>query len=76
MSDTLFSSVTSIFTVGGLVGSIVASFFIDRWGRKGTARLSTIMNILGPALMGVSGSILPLMFGRYSVTICATRLYS
>lgn len=66
MNDALFSTVTSIYTVGGLVGSMVANVFIDRWGRKGTVRASTVLNVAGSGLMALSGNVVFLMIGRYA----------
>lgn len=76
MSDATFSVVTSIFTVGGLCGSISANVAMDRWGRKGAVRLSAVGTALGAALMGVSSAVWALLIGRhalyhYTVDLCA-----
>lgn len=57
MSDLTFSVITAIFTVGGLMGSLVANLVMDGWGRKGAARLSAILISGGAGIMGVSGSV-------------------
>lgn len=66
MSDFTFSLVTSIFTIGGLAGSLVANLVMDRWGRKGTNRICTVFVAVGTALMGFSNSVSILLLGRYA----------
>ena len=65
MSDPMFSVVTSIYTVGGLIGSIGANLAMDHWGRRGAARSSAAMTALGAMLMAVSSSVTALLVGRY-----------
>lgn len=64
MSDATFSVVTSIYTVGGLLGSLVANVVMDRWGRRGAVRASAVMFAIGSGIMGISSSLGPLIFGR------------
>lgn len=64
MSDSTFSVVTSVFTVGGLMGSLVANLILDRYGRKGAVQASGALFALGAGLMAISASIGLLMFGR------------
>ena len=64
MSDATFSVVTSIYTVGGLIGSMSANVAMDRWGRRGASRLSAVMTALGALLMAVSSSVAALLVGR------------
>jgi MFS family permease len=66
MSDFTFSVVTAIFTVGGLIGSLVANIIMDRWGRKGAIRISAAFLAAGAGLMGISGSVGMLGLGRYA----------
>ncbi|KAF7295255.1 25S rRNA adenine-N(1) methyltransferase [Mycena indigotica] len=81
MSDFVFSSVTAIFTAGGLVGSLVANYFMERSGRKGASRMSAIFVAVGSALMGISTSVGTLAFGRLlvgigaGIGICVSPLY-
>jgi MFS transporter, SP family, solute carrier family 2 (facilitated glucose transporter), member 3 len=65
MTDTTFSVVTAIFTFGGLLGSSVANLVMDRWGRRGAIRTSALSVAVGAGLMGMSGSLGPLLLGRY-----------
>ncbi|KIM87653.1 hypothetical protein PILCRDRAFT_815229 [Piloderma croceum F 1598] len=71
MSDATFSVVTSIYTVGGLIGSMGASVAMDRFGRRGASRISAVMTALGALLMGVSSSVVALLLGRGLVGIGA-----
>jgi len=64
MSNFVFSFVTAIFTVGGLVGSLTANMLIDRYGRKGASRAAALLVAAGAGFMGVSESIAFLSFGR------------
>ena len=64
MTDGIFSLVTSIFTVGGLAGSIFANLIMDKWGRRGAQRLSSILMASGTTFMGLSNSVPPLLMGR------------
>ena len=68
MTDNTFSLVTSIFTVGGLAGSMFANLVMDKWGRRGAHRISAILMASGTAFMGLSNTVFPLIIGRY-VTI-------
>ena len=64
MSDITFSLVTSIFTVGGLGGSLFANLVMDKWGRRGTHRISAILMAFGTAFMGLSTSVSMFLIGR------------
>lgn len=46
MSDAAFGTVTSAYTVGGLVGSLGAGGMLERWGKKGTAVRSAALVVL------------------------------
>ena len=64
MSDFTFSVVTSVFTVGGLLGSMVANLATERWGRKGASKASAFLTTCGAAIMGLSTNVYALAFGR------------
>ena len=64
MSDATFSVLTSVYTVGGLLGSIGANLVMDRWGRKGAILLSAFIMAVGAGFMGVAASLSPLILGR------------
>jgi len=69
MSDFTFSVVTAIFTVGGLTGSLVANIIMDRWGRKGATKASSLLVCGGAVMMGISNSVGMLAFGRFLVGV-------
>ncbi|KZP29903.1 hypothetical protein FIBSPDRAFT_161280 [Athelia psychrophila] len=71
MSDTTFSVVTSIFTVGGLAGSMGANTAMNRLGRRGATRLSGLMTALGALLMAIASSVSALLIGRGLVGVGA-----
>ncbi|KAI0948397.1 hypothetical protein AcV7_009153 [Taiwanofungus camphoratus] len=64
MVDATFSVVTSVYTVGGLLGSLVANLVMDRWGRRGATLASSIATAVGAGLMGIASSLVLLMLGR------------
>ena len=64
MSDVTFSILTSIFTVGGLAGSLVANLVMDRWGRRGANQICAVIFGIGAAFMGVTNSLFLLLLGR------------
>jgi MFS family permease len=64
MTDSTFSLVTSIFTVGGLAGSLFANLIMDKWGRRGAHRICAILMASGTVFMGLSNSVSLLLIGR------------
>lgn len=64
MSDLAFSLVTSVFTIGGLVGSSVSNLITDSRGRRGALRLGAVFTTVGAGVMGASSSVAFLAFGR------------
>ena len=64
MSDVTFSLVSSIFTVGGLAGSLFANLIMDKWGRRGAHRICAFLIAFGSAFMGLSSSVSFLLVGR------------
>ncbi|KAF8636504.1 hypothetical protein AX17_003318 [Amanita inopinata Kibby_2008] len=69
MSDFTFSVVTSIFTVGGLMGSLVANLIMDRWGRKGATKISAFLIASGAGIMGFSTNVTMFAFGRLMIGV-------
>jgi SP family facilitated glucose transporter-like MFS transporter 3 len=51
MTDATFSVVTSAFTIGGVIGSLLASYSLDRFGRKGALMGSSSLFATGSGMM-------------------------
>lgn len=64
MNIAQFSVVTSIFTLGGLLGALGAGPSCNRYGRLQTMRLTTFSFVLGSALESFAPNIGLLCFGR------------
>ncbi|KAK1926694.1 putative vacuolar membrane protein [Papiliotrema laurentii] len=62
-----FGLVVSIFTIGGLVGSLASDTVTRRLGRLGTFRLSAQLILIGAALVGLSNTVVQMLIGRVSV---------
>ena len=65
MADAQFSALTSVFSVGGLIGSAGANVVMDSRGRRGALRVSAVLTTLGGFLMAVASGYIPLVVGRY-----------
>ncbi|KXN90498.1 hypothetical protein AN958_04170 [Leucoagaricus sp. SymC.cos] len=81
MSDFVFSFVTAIFTVGGLLGSLVANVVMDQYGRRGASKVTALLLAVGAGLMSISSSVTSLSFGRFlvgfgsGIGICVGPIY-
>lgn len=64
MSDETFSLVTSMFTVGGFLGSFTASTVMERHGRKAALQFSGLSVAVGSGLMAIAPSTSLLLLGR------------
>lgn len=80
----LWSSIVSIFTIGGLVGASVGGTLAIRFGRKGTLLINNIFALMAALLMGMSffaSAFELLIIGRFlsgvnaGVGICVQPLY-
>ncbi|CDO69032.1 hypothetical protein BN946_scf184834.g39 [Trametes cinnabarina] len=71
MDNATFSLLTSIYTVGGLLGSVGANIVMDRWGRKGACLASAFVMAIGAGFMAVSASLSPLLVGRLLTGVAA-----
>lgn len=54
----------SIFTLGGLIGSLGSAFVTRRLGRINTFRLSALSVLIGSILVGLSNSVAQMILGR------------
>ncbi|XP_035235711.1 solute carrier family 2, facilitated glucose transporter member 11b isoform X2 [Anguilla anguilla] len=80
----LWSTIVSIFTIGGLVGSLVGGTLAMRFGRKGALLLNNTFALLAALMMGIShltGYYELLVIGRFlsgvnaGVGMCVQPLY-
>jgi len=72
--NTLFTTITSAFIVGGMVGAMVGGAVADRVGRKRGLLLSQFMGAIGGIIMAISKSVMAwevLLVGRLVVGLCA-----
>ncbi len=65
MNKTEFALIQSIYTLGGLVGALIAGPIATEYGRLLTMRLATIVFILGPAAEALASNIPIMSFGRF-----------
>ena len=56
--------ITASMSAGSLMGSLVAGFFADRWGRKGAIQLAALVWIVGAVLQCSSQNVGHLIAGR------------
>ena len=64
MKTEQFAVISSIYTLGGLLGALAAGPSCNRIGRLNTIRLTAIFHILGPVLETLAPNIALLGFGR------------
>ena len=64
MNDGQYGFVTSIYSIGGLFGSLYAPRLADGRGRKSAALINCSGFVLGPIVMAVSVNIWFLALGR------------
>lgn len=64
MNPTEIGLVSSIFTLGGLIGALTGGPFSSRLGRLRTMQLTTIFFILGPVFEALAPSIPVMALGR------------
>ena len=71
MNTDQFAVVSSMYTLGGLLGALAAGPLCNRFGRLLTMRLTTIFFIIGPVLESAAPGIGLLAFGRVISGIAA-----
>ncbi|WRT67675.1 uncharacterized protein IL334_004647 [Kwoniella shivajii] len=69
LDATLYSVVTAIFTVGGLIGSLASSWIVEKEGIKGGIALTGYLNLMGVLGMGIAPHWILLALGRLLVGI-------
>ncbi|CAH0554862.1 unnamed protein product [Brassicogethes aeneus] len=75
----LWSSIVSIFLVGGAVGSLGGSLLADKVGRKGALNLSSVLAVIGGLLFLISktaNSVESIILGRLLVGLSSGLITS
>lgn len=65
MSTSQFAIVSSIYTLGGLLGALSSGPCCNKYGRLLTMRMTTIFFVLGPVLESLAGNIGVIILGRF-----------
>ncbi|TFB06571.1 putative metabolite transport protein [Trichoderma ghanense] len=65
MDEAAFATVSSIFTVGGLIGALAAGPFSSRRGRLLAMRATALLFIAGSTIESVAHSVLVMALGRF-----------
>ena len=71
MTAPVFATVSSIFTVGGLIGALIAGPLASRHGRLPTMRLTAVLFLLGSVAETLAGSVTVLGAGRFTTGLGA-----
>ncbi|KOS22644.1 putative metabolite transport protein [Escovopsis weberi] len=65
MDEAAFASISSIFTVGGLIGALASGPLSSRRGRLSAMRMTSVLFILGSVLETIAHSPFLLALGRF-----------
>ncbi|KAL7814346.1 general substrate transporter [Trichoderma gracile] len=65
MDEAAFATVSSIFTVGGLIGALAAGPFSSRRGRLLAMRVTALLFIAGSTIESVAHSVFVMALGRF-----------
>lgn len=65
MNTDQFAVVSSIYTLGGLLGALSAGSFCNKHGRLRTMRLTTLFFVVGPLLESLAVNMALLCLGRF-----------
>ncbi|SCU99405.1 LANO_0F01728g1_1 [Lachancea nothofagi CBS 11611] len=70
LSEQQMGLATSIFSIGGLAGSLYAGKLADRYGRKRYSFFNCIIGILGSLILFRANTYAQLVTGRFIVGVC------
>ncbi|AET38008.1 uncharacterized protein Ecym_2262 [Eremothecium cymbalariae DBVPG len=65
LEESQYGLVTSIFSIGGLIGSLYAGPLADRYGRRNTSFGNCVLGGLGSLMLFFSNSYVELLAGRF-----------
>ncbi|KAG8799484.1 hypothetical protein FRC19_003759 [Serendipita sp. 401] len=71
MEDAEFGLITSIFTIGGLISSLVANRITDPYGRRPAVQINAILVALGSAIAATASSVFALSVARFLIGLAA-----
>ncbi|KAG8929237.1 hypothetical protein FRC01_004639 [Tulasnella sp. 417] len=71
MSNATFGFVTSVFTIGGLLGSLSSTHLMNKYGRKGAVKFNSAFILAGSILMTMAWNAELLIAGRFVIGIGA-----
>ncbi|WVQ96838.1 hypothetical protein IAU59_003945 [Kwoniella sp. CBS 9459] len=71
LDSTLYGLVTAIFTVGGLIGSLISSWIVEKEGIKGGIAWTGYLNLIGVLGMGIAPHWVLLALGRFTSGIAS-----
>ncbi|KAG8900222.1 hypothetical protein FRC00_013879 [Tulasnella sp. 408] len=71
MSNATFGFVTSVFTIGGLLGSLSSTHLMNKYGRKGAVKFNSGFILAGSLLMTIAWNSGLLIAGRFIIGIGA-----
>ncbi|CAB4256685.1 similar to Saccharomyces cerevisiae YGL104C VPS73 Mitochondrial protein [Maudiozyma barnettii] len=69
MTEQQFGAVTSIFSLGGLVGSFFIGSYASKYGRRSTSLYISVLSFIGSLVMFIAGSFNSLLVGRFIVGV-------
>ncbi|KAG0672619.1 hypothetical protein C6P45_000050 [Maudiozyma exigua] len=69
MSDSQFGLVTSMFSVGGLIGSLFIGYYSQKYGRRRTSLYISLIALVGSLVMSQSRTFTMILLGRLIVGI-------
>lgn len=64
LTDTQYGLVTSVFTIGGLLGSFFAGSFADKYGRKTVSYWNCLAGVAGSTILFASNGYFGMLMGR------------
>jgi SP family facilitated glucose transporter-like MFS transporter 3 len=62
-----WSLAVSAFAIGGPIGSIFGGLAANRYGRKGTIMINTLVFLMGGIMMTLAPSVVWLVFARFII---------
>ncbi|KAG8831585.1 hypothetical protein FRC17_002901 [Serendipita sp. 399] len=71
MEDAEFGLITSIFTIGGLISSLLANRITDPYGRRPAVQINAILVALGSAIAATASSVFALSVARFLIGLAA-----